>query len=169
MGLEWKGGVCIPCDHVLIALPLTWNLYATLCAAVRLSGGGFGAVNGLSAVDSTISGSCRLTSEARSSAFSGMVGIYGNVLIWGITQVNLEANCSNALDVYVQFMRHPDDSGPRGELLWSFCSSHMTSDGVPRSEHSYSARPRSPILQSIYSLLSSKEIQDISIPFDWMF
>jgi hypothetical protein len=65
----------VPCDgvHVLIALPLTWNLYATLCAALRFSGGGRGVVNGLSAVDSTISGSCLLTSAARSSVFSGMV------------------------------------------------------------------------------------------------
>jgi hypothetical protein len=62
-----RGGV-----HVLIALPLTWNLYAALWAGVRLSGGGRGAVNGFSAVDSVISGSCRLTSEARSSDFSGM-------------------------------------------------------------------------------------------------
>lgn len=32
----------VPCGgvHVLIALPLTWNLYAILCAAVRFSGGG---------------------------------------------------------------------------------------------------------------------------------
>lgn len=65
----------VPCHgvHVLIALPLTWNLYATLWAPVRLSGGGLGAVNGFAAVESAISGSCRLTSEARSSAFSGMV------------------------------------------------------------------------------------------------
>jgi hypothetical protein len=64
----------VPCNgvHVLIALPLTWNLYATLCAAVRLSGGGRGAVNGFSAVDSTISGNCLLTSAARSSVFPGM-------------------------------------------------------------------------------------------------
>lgn len=61
-------------DHVLIALPLTWNLYCALSVAVRLSGGGLGAVNGFSAVDRTISGSWRFTREARSSGLSGIVG-----------------------------------------------------------------------------------------------
>jgi hypothetical protein len=59
--------------HVLIALPLTWNLYCALCAVERFSGGGLGAVRGLSAVDSVISGSCRLTSAARSSASPGIL------------------------------------------------------------------------------------------------
>jgi hypothetical protein len=64
-----------PCAgfHVLIALPLTWNLYWALCAVERSSGGGLGAVRGLSAVDRVISGSCRLTSAARSSVSPGIL------------------------------------------------------------------------------------------------
>jgi hypothetical protein len=56
-----------PCFHVLMALPWTSNRNCALSAGLRLSGGGRAFVNGLSAVDSVISGSCLLTRDALSS------------------------------------------------------------------------------------------------------
>lgn len=59
--------------HILIALPCTSNRNCALSAGLRLSGGGRGFVRGLSAVDKIISGSCLLTSDARSSPSPGIL------------------------------------------------------------------------------------------------
>jgi len=61
-------------SYVLMALPLTENLYCARCWAVRFSGGDLGAVRGLSIVESSISGSCRLTRELRSGPLSDIFG-----------------------------------------------------------------------------------------------
>lgn len=72
VGMGVVGGY-VPCSYVLMTFPSTWNLYCALCAFDNSGGGGCGAVNGLSAVDSTISGSWRLVRDARSGLASRMI------------------------------------------------------------------------------------------------
>ena len=60
-------------SHGLITFPVTENRYCALCAAERLSGGSFGAVSGLSSVESVISGNCLAVKDSLSSASSAML------------------------------------------------------------------------------------------------
>lgn len=58
---------------VLITFPVTENRYCALCAAEKLSGGSFGAVSGLSSVESVISGNCLAVKDSLSSVSSAML------------------------------------------------------------------------------------------------